>query len=172
MQMNFKNTKVVTTIAILTALSVIFSLVFTFRVGNMLKFSPVFIIIAIAAKSYGVIGATLVAILSDFIQYLMFPANGFSFGIFISNVLLGIIFGLCFTGEISFKKILCATTLSQTICTVLIPSVFWVYIEKWYPTISSIVYWRLLQAVIMFIIMIIVFYLIFIKSNFLKKIGL
>jgi len=171
MQINFQKTKVVTTIAILTALSVVFSLFFTFRVGNMLKFSPVFIVIALAAKNYGVIGATLVAVLSDFIQYLMFPSNGFSIGIFVSNVLLGIIFGLCFYGEISFKKILCAATLSQTVCTVLIPSVFWVYIEKWYPTISSIIYWRLLQAVIMFFIMIILFYIIFIKSNFLKKIG-
>ena len=171
MQTNFNKTTTITTIAILTALCVVFSLFFTFRVGNMLKFSPVFIIIALAASKYGVIGATIVATLSDFIQYLMFPANGFSIGIFISNVLLGVIFGLCLNGEINFKKILCATTLSQTICTVLIPCISWVYIEKWYPTITSIIYWRILQAFIMFIIMIILFYIIFIKSNFLKKIG-
>ena len=171
MQMNFQKTKVITTIAILTALSVVFSLFFTFRVGNILKFSPVFIVIALAAKSYGVFGATLVAVLSDLIQYMMFPANGFSIGIFASNVLLGVIFGFCFKGQINFKKILCAATLSQTVCTVLIPCVFWVYIEKWYPTISSIIYWRLLQAIIMFVLMIALFYVLFIKSNFLKKIG-
>ena len=171
MQINFKKTTVITTIAILTTLSIVFSLFFTFRVGNFLKFSRVFIVIALAAKKFGVVGATLVAILSDFIQYLIFPSNGFSFGIFISNVLLGLFFGLCFYKEINFNRVLTASILSQTICTVLVPTYFWVYVEKWYPTVSSIIYWRILQAVIMFFVMIILFYFLFIKSDFLKKIG-
>ena len=166
-----KKTKVLTTIAILTALSVVFSLFFTFRVGTFLKFSPVFIAVALAAKAYGVTGGVLVAVMSDFIQYLMFPSNGFSVGIFISNVLLGLVFGIFLHNDINFKKILSATLISQTVCTVLIPTLFWVYIEKWYPTIESIIYWRILQALIMFVLMIIVFYLIFIKSSFLKKLG-
>lgn len=163
--------KTVTTIAILTALSVVFSLLFTFRVGTFLKFSPVFIVIALAANKYGVIGATLVAVLSDFIQYLMFPANGFSFGILASNLLLGVIFGICLYKKTSITRILLAAGLSQIICTVGITTLSWVYVEKWYPTISSIVYWRILQGSIMFVVITLLLYILFIKTNVLKKLG-
>ncbi len=164
-------TKTVTTIAILTALSVVFSLLFTFRVGNFLKFSPVFIVIALAANKYGIIGATIVAILTDFIQYLMFPANSFSIGVFVSNVLLGIIFGICLYKKVTLNRILLSAFLSQAICTVGVTTLSWVYIEKWYPTVSSIVYWRILQGSIMFVVITLLLYILFIKTNVLKKLG-
>ena len=130
-----------------------------------------FIVIALAANKYGIIGATLVSILTDFIQYLMFPANSFSIGVFISNVLLGIIFGFFLYKKVSLNRILTSAFLSQSICTVGVTTLSWVYIEKWYPTISSIVYWRILQGCIMFVVITLLLYILFIKTNVLKKLG-
>ena len=133
-----------------------------------MKFSPVFIVIALAARRYGVIGACIVASITDIIQFLMFPANGFSFGIFFANLLSGLIFGLLFYKKINLTRITLASALSQMICTVGITTFTMVYIEKWYPTLESIIYFRLLQALIMFVVNIIFLYLLFIKIDIAK----
>ena len=59
----------ITTIAMLTALSIVCSMFLTIRGGTFMKFSPVFIVTALAARRYGVFGASIVAFLSDEIQY-------------------------------------------------------------------------------------------------------
>ena len=159
-------------IAVLTALSVVVSYFLTFRVGNVMKLSPVFIITALAGYKFGIWGAVTISVFADMIQYMLFPSNGFSVGIFLSNVVLGLIFGLCFYKKFSFVKILIAATSSQILCTILIPTYFWVYVEKWYPTIDVIIYPRILQGVIMFVVMIVSLYLLFIKTDLIKKIKL
>lgn len=164
-------TRTVTTIAILTALSIVCSLFLTFRAGTFLKFSPAFIVIALAARAYGIYGGVLVAFFTDFIQYLMFPANGFSFGICLSNVLTGLIFGLFLYKKVDLKRIVGATLISQIVCSLFITTITMVYIERWFP-LFPLAYWRLGQVVIMSVASIIVLYLLFIKLDLPKKIKL
>ncbi len=159
-------------IAVLTALSVVTSYLLTFRVGNVMKFSPVFIITALAGYKFGVGGAVIISVLSDAIQYMIFPSNGFSVGIFVSNVVLGLIFGLCFYKKFSFSRIVIAATTSQIICTVLIPTYFWVYIEKWYPSIDVIIYPRITQGAVMFVLIIVSLYFLFVKTDLIKKLKI
>lgn len=161
-------TETVTTIAVLTALSIVCSMFLTIRGGTFMKFSPVFIVIALAARRYGVFGAAIVAFLSDLIQYLMFPAFNFSIGICLSGVVSGVIFGLFFYEKINLTRIIIASALSQIICTVGITTFTMVYIERWYPTLESIVYWRILQAAIMFVASVVFLYLLFIKIDIAK----
>ncbi len=159
-------------IALLTALSVVISCFLTYRVANVMKFSPVFIISAIAGYKYGIGGAILISVLTDVIQYFMFPSNGFSIGIFVSNVVFGLIFGLCFYKKFNFSRILTASILSQSICTVLIPTYFWVYVDRWYPSIDVIIYPRIIQGCIMIVVITITLYLLFVKTDLIKKIKI
>ncbi|MGN0173405.1 MAG: folate family ECF transporter S component [Acutalibacteraceae bacterium] len=158
----------VTTIAMLTALSIVCSMFLTIRGGTFMKFSPVFIVVALAARRYGVFGAAIVAFMSDVIQYFMFPAFNFSLGICLSGVVSGVIFGLFFYKKINLTRIIIASALSQVLCTVGITTFTMVYIEHWYPTLESIVYWRCLQALIMFVASVIFLYLLFVKIDLAK----
>lgn len=158
----------ITTIAMLTALSIVCSMFLTIRGGTFMKFSPVFIVTALAARRYGVFGASIVAFLSDVIQYFMFPAFNFSIGICLSGVVSGVIFGLFFYKKINLTRIVIASALSQVLCTVGITTFTMVYIERWYPTLESIVYWRILQAAIMFVASVIFLYLLFVKIDIAK----
>ena len=164
-------TQTVTTIAILTALSIVSSMFLTLRVGSFLKFSPTFLVVALAAQAYGIYGAIIVAFLTDYIQYFMFPANGFSFGICLSNVLTGLIFGLLLYKKADLKRIIGAVLSSQIICSLFITTITMVYIEKWMP-LFPLVYMRLVQVIIMSIISIIVLYFLLVKINFSNKIKL
>lgn len=159
-------------LAMLTSLSVVCSYFLTYRVANVMKFSPVFIIVALAGYKFGVFGAILISVLSDFIQYMMFPSNGFSIAIFVSNVVFGLIFGLFFYKKFSLTRIIIASILSQTICTVLISSYLWVYVDKWYPSVESIIYPRIIQGSIMIVVIILTLYLLFVKTDLIKKLKI
>ena len=165
-------TETITTIAMLTALSIVCSMFLTIRGGTIMKFSPVFIVVALAARRYGVFGACIVAFLSDLIQYIMFPANGFSIGICLSGVISGLIFGLFFYKKINLTRIVLASALSQGLCTVGITTFTMVYIERWYPTLESIIYWRILQSLIMLATSIIFLYILFVKIDIAKLIKI
>lgn len=161
-------TEAVTTIAILSALAVVSSMFLTFRGGDMMKFSPVFVVVALAARRYGVFGACAVAFISDLIQFMMYPSNGFSVGICLSGVISGLIFGLFFYKKINLLRIVIASVLSQVICTIGITTFTMVYIEKWYDSLVPIIYWRSLQALIMFILSIVFLYILFVKMDIAK----
>ena len=80
----------------------------------------------------------------------------------------GVIFGLFFYKKINLTRIVIASALSQVLCTVGITTFTMVYIERWYPTLESIVYWRILQAAIMFVASVIFLYLLFVKIDIAK----
>lgn len=161
-------TRRISIISVLTALSVISSLFLTWRGGEFTKFSPTFIIIVLAARCYGVYGAALVSILTDIIQFAMFPANGFSLGICISSVLSGVIYGLFLYKKINLKRIVISSLLAQILCSLLISTYFMVYIEKWYTSLFPLLYMRLIQVVIMSIASIAFIYILFVKIDITK----
>lgn len=161
-------TRRVSIISVLTALSVISSLFLTWRGGEFTKFSPTFIIIVLAARSYGVYGAALVSLLTDIIQFAIFPANGFSLGICISGVLSGVIYGLFLYKKINLKRIVISSLLAQILCSLLISTYCMVYIEKWYTSLFPLLYMRLIQVVIMSIASIVFIYILFVKIDITK----
>lgn len=161
-------TETVTTLAVLTALAIICSTFLTFRFGvNFIKLSPTFIVIALAARRYGVFGAATVAFMSDLIQYLFQPTNGFSIGICLSGVLTGVILGLFFYKKINLTRIVIAIVTSQLVCSVGITTFTMVYIERWYPLVP-LIYSRLAQAGVMTVISIITLYYLFVKIDLAK----
>lgn len=165
-------TKRLSVLSILTALSVVSSLFLTWRGGEFTKFSPTFIIIVLAARCYGVYGAVMVSLLSDIIQFAMFPANGFSIGICISSVLSGVIYGIFLYKEINLSRIVISSLSAQVFCSLFVTTFTMVYIEKWYDSMFPLVYFRLVQVVIMSIASIILLYILFVKYDITKLLKL
>lgn len=158
----------IVTIAILIALSVVCSMALTVRVGTALKFSPVFVVSALAARRYGPLVAGLVALMADIIQFFMFPTGlPFSFGICLSGVLSGIILGWFMSKKVDFKRIVAGVLSSQILCSLILTTFVMVYVESWSP-LFPLVYWRALQTIIMIVIEIILLYQLFVKIDLAK----
>ena len=144
--------KRIAVLSVMTALAVICSLTFpaglTFRVGEFMKFSPIFIIIGIVGSIYGWKEAGLVAFISDLIQGLLF--GNLSLLIAIANLVSGIIFGLLLHNTKSVFKIVLSVILTQIICSfgMISAVLFFKFGLPFYPTI----YWRILQTAIFIII--------------------
>ena len=142
-------TETITTLGILIALCIVCGMVLTVRVGTYLKFSPVFIVLILAAKRYGAVSAGLVALAADVLQFLMFPTGlPFSFGICLSGVVNGFMLGLFLAKKTTGFRLIFGTISSQLVCSLGITTFVMVYIEKWYP-LFPLFYWRILQVVIM-----------------------
>lgn len=144
----------------MTALAIICSLTFptglTFRVGEFMKFSPIFIITALVGSIYGWKESALVALLCDIIQGLIF--GNISILIALANCISGCIFGLLLKGTKSKAKISLAVIITQIVCSLgMISAVLFLrYGQPVFPTI----YWRILQTAILISVQIPILFLI------------
>lgn len=141
----------ITVLAMMTALAVICSGQFpyglTFRVGSVIKLSPVFVIIGIVAATYGVWEAALVAFLSDLIQSLT-AGLGVSPAILLISTLTGLCFGLFLKqGRLSISGIILSVLITQLIGSLLLTTLVlhFRYGVPYFPTI----WWRVVQTIIM-----------------------
>ncbi len=136
-------------LGVMTALAAVCSFTFplglTIRVGEIMKLSPAFLIIAIVGNMYGWKESALVAFLSDLIQSLLF--GGFSPLISLIALLTGASFGWFLKDNKSISKIVISVLLTQIIGSLLLTtSVLCVwYSFPLFPT----VYFRILQTVIL-----------------------
>lgn len=136
-------------LGVMTALAAVCSLTFplglTVRVGEFMKLSPAFLIIAIVGNMYGWKESALVAFLSDLIQSLLY--GGFSPLISLIALLTGAGFGWLLKDNKSISKIVISVLLTQIIGSlVLTTSVLCIwYSLPLFPT----VYFRILQTVIL-----------------------
>lgn len=158
-------------LGVLVALGIICSMSFpyglTIRIGTIGKISLSFIVIAMAARKYGVIASSLVAFMIDFIQAMIF---GFGFNplISLSSTLVGVFFGLFFHREnISLKRILLCVGIETVVCTMFLTTLA---LSLMGSEFLPLLYTRTPQAVVMFILKIAVLYLMFTKTNILKRI--
>ena len=107
-------TRRISVLAVMTALAVISSLSFpmglTFRVGTFIKISPVFIVTALTGCLYG---WTLVAVLADIIQGMLF--GGVSWLIVLTKVFTGAMFGLFLHKSYRITRIIIAVAVTQII---------------------------------------------------------
>ncbi len=136
-------------LGIMTALAAVCSFTFplglTIRIGEFIKMSPSFLIIAIVGNMYGYKEAALVSFLSDLIQSFLF--GGFSPLISLISILTGACFGLLLYNNNHVSRIILSVLLTQIIGSMILTTsvlCFW-YSLPLFPTI----YFRLIQTAIM-----------------------
>lgn len=142
-------------VSVMTAIAVICSLTFpmglTFRIGDTIKLSPVFIIIGLVGNIYGWKEAALVSSLSDLIQ-------GFAFGsisplITLVKLLTGICFGLFLKNSRSIIRIVLCVLTTEIIGSFLLISAILIF--RYGAPIFPTMYLRAIQTVILIVIEII-----------------
>ena len=140
--------KNVAVLGIFSALAVVSSTWLTLRVGEFIKISPVFLVVALAANMYGVWGAALVAFVSDLIQSLI-SGLGFSPLISAVNVFCAVIFGLILHNSKSFSGITLSVLITQIIGGLVLNTLA-LHLYFGIPLVPM-VYWRALQCGILIV---------------------
>ncbi|MDO4742828.1 MAG: folate family ECF transporter S component [bacterium] len=154
-------------LAIFTALTVVCSMTFpfglTFRIGTFIKFSPAFIVMAVAARRFGTVYTALIAGVADIIGAFISSVPGISPGITLAAIVSGAIFGLFLYKKCTVVRIVWAVVASQLIGGLVITTVSLHYYYS--MPYEPMVYWRLVQTAGMIIIEIVVLYIVLIKTD-------
>lgn len=153
--------RMVAVLGVLSGLAVVFSLPFptgmTVRIGEFLKFSPMFLSIALAGSMHGWWAGASVAFIGDFFQALL-SGLGISPFLLMVSVLNGIIFGSLLHNSKSVIRIVMAVLLTQLVCGLCFTTIV-LKIQYGMPIFPTI-YWRMLQVGIMIIVEIVLLILV------------
>lgn len=166
-------TQTIAIIGMLIALGVICSMPFpyglTVRIGNDLKFSFAFIVYVMAARKYGIFATMGVAAAIDILQTLL-SGYGLNVNPFIlaGNVFVGLAFGLAFKKDMTIPRLLVLLTVTTVVSTIILTTLGLVLMYS--TPLFPLMWFRCLQAVIMFVLQFAVIYLLFIKTDILKRI--
>jgi len=145
-------------LGIFTALAVVSSMWLTIRIGEFIKISPVFLVVALAGNMYGALGAVTVAFISDLLQALM-AGLGFSPLISAVNVFCAVIFGLALKNSKKFSRIVFSVLVTQIIGGLVLNTLA-LHLYFGMPLVPM-VYWRALQCGVLIIAQISVLWLVF-----------
>ncbi len=161
-------------LGVMTALAAVCSFTFpmglTVRIGDFIKLSPAFLIIAIVGNMYGWKESALVAFLSDLIQSLLY--GGFSPLISLIALLTGACFGLLLKGNKSISKIVISVLVTQIIGSLILVTAV-LHFQYGMP-FQPLIYFRLLQTAILIVLeipLLILFIKILDISGKIKKIS-
>ncbi len=150
---NSQHIRMVAVLGVLSALAVVFSLPFpsgfTVRIGEFLKFSPMFLAVALAGSTYGWWAGAMVGFIGDFFQALL-SGLGISPFLLAVSTLNGLVFGLLLHNTKSIWKIVTAVLLTQFIGGLLLTTLV-LKIQYGMPIFPT-VYWRLLQVSLMTVV--------------------
>ncbi len=146
----------VAVLGIFTALAVISSMWLTLRIGEFIKISPVFLVVAVAGQLYGIVGAVTVAFISDLLQALM-AGMGFSPLISAVNVLCAVVFGALLYNSKSVLKIVLAVLVTQVVGGMLLNTLA-LHLYFGIPLVPM-AYWRAVQCLILIVVEILVLWL-------------
>lgn len=158
---NYKTQSTARNVAVLgifTALAVVSSMWLTVRVGEFIKISPVFLVVALAGNMYGVLGAVTVAFISDLLQALM-AGLGFSPLISAVNVFCAVIFGLALKNSKKFSRIVFSVLVTQIIGGLVLNTLA-LHLYFGMPLVPM-VYWRALQCGVLIVVQTFVLWLVF-----------
>lgn len=147
----------VAVLGVLSALAVVSAMWLTVRVGQFIKLSPVFLVVALAGYLYGVWGACLVAVISDVLQSLL-AGLGFSPLILVVNVFTAVIFGWFLHNKNRTLNIVMAVLLTQVVGSLCLNTLALSF--HFGIPIFQMIYWRLLQTAILIPIEILVLWLV------------
>ncbi|NMB10160.1 MAG: folate family ECF transporter S component [Tissierellia bacterium] len=152
---NLKQTKVISTCAMLGALNVVINLL-RFKPTPTFEVNFAYLAIAIGGFLYGWAPAVLVAIVGDIIGFITSP-NGFFFpGFTLNKIVIGLIFGLVlYNKKVNLKSV----TISIILKTVLITFILTpIWLSIMYPNNQIIYYERIIKGLIEFPIHVIATY--------------
>ena len=158
---NYKTQSTARNVAVLgifTALAVVSSMWLTVRVGEFIKISPVFLVVALAGNMYGVLGAVTVAFISDLLQALM-AGLGFSPLISAVNVFCAVVFGVALKNSKKFPRIVFSVLVTQIIGGLVLNTLA-LHLYFGMPLVPM-VYWRALQCGVLIVAQTFVLWLVF-----------
>ena len=158
---NYKSQSTARSVAVLgifTALAVVSSLWLTVRVGEFIKISPVFLVVALAGNMYGVLGAVTVAFISDLLQALM-AGLGFSPLISAVNVFCAVVFGVALKNSKKTSRIVVSVLVTQIIGGLVLNTLA-LHLYFGMPLVPM-VYWRALQCGVLIVAQTFVLWLVF-----------
>lgn len=157
---NYKTQSTARNVAVLgifTALAVVSSMWLTVRVGEFIKISPVFLVVALAGNMYGVLGAVTVAFISDLLQALM-AGLGFSPLISAVNVFCAVVFGVALKNSQKFSRIVVSVLVTQIIGGLVLNTLA-LHVYYGIPLVPM-VYWRAVQCGVLIVVQILVLWLV------------
>lgn len=150
---NSQYTRMVAILGVLSGLAVVFSLPFpsgfTVRIGEFLKFSPMFLAVALAGSTYGWWAGAMVGFVGDFFQALL-SGLGISPFLLAVSTLNGLVFGLLLHNTKSIWKIVLSVLITQFAGGLLLTTLV-LKIQYGMPIFPT-VYWRVLQVSIMTVV--------------------
>lgn len=163
---NSQYIRMVAILGVLSGLAVVFSLPFpsgmTVRIGEFLKFSPMFLAVALAGSTYGWWAGAMVGFIGDFFQALL-SGLGISPFLLAVSTLNGLVFGLLLHNTKSITKIVSAVLFTQFVGGLVLTTLV-LKIQYGMPIFPT-VYWRLLQVAIMTVVEICLLILIIKTAN-------
>ena len=146
------STRMLTTLALLTAVEIVLSRFLSINAWNI-KIGFSFVPIVIAAILYGPVTAGVVGALGDFIGALLFPIGAYFPGFTATAFLMGVVFGLFLHKEQSLKRTVSAVLINQFILGLFVNS-FWIsilYGSPYGPLLAT----RVVQAALLTVVQIV-----------------
>ena len=139
------NIKTVAVLALLIAVEIVLSRLLSISLQNV-KLGLSFLVVAFAAREYGILGGTLVGGLSDLVGALILPIGPYFPGFTLTAALCGAVYGI-FLKNASVKKIALAQIINNFILGMLLNS-FWISLLYGAPYLSLLSI-RAIQAAIL-----------------------
>lgn len=118
-----------------------------FKMPGIFKYSPAFLIVAFAAREYGVWGGVACGALGDFLSAVLFPVGAFMPGITLTAALIGATYGL-FMKKPSLIRIILAVIIENFVLGLLLNS-FWLSLIMSTKSYGALIIARLPQMAIM-----------------------
>lgn len=144
-KMKKNNIKTVVVLALLIAVEIVLSRLLSISLQN-LKLGFSFLVVAFAAREYGVFGGVAVGGLSDLVGALLLPIGPYFPGFTLTAALMGAVYGICLK-RANVKKIVLAQVINNFVLGMLLNS-FWISLLYGSPFLSLLPL-RALQAAIL-----------------------
>ena len=139
------NIKTVAVLALLIAVEIVISRLLSISLQNV-KLGFSFLVVAFAAREYGILGGTLVGGLSDLVGAILLPIGPYFPGFTLTAALCGAVYGFFFKNA-SIKNIAFAQIINNFVLGMLLNS-FWISVLYGSPFLSLLPI-RAIQALIL-----------------------
>jgi ECF transporter S component (folate family) len=162
------NTRILTTLALLTAIEIVLSRFLSINAWNI-KIGFSFIPIVVAAILYGPIEAGIVAALGDFIGAILFPIGAYFPGFTLTAFLTGCVFGFFLHKKQGWIRIIAAVGINQFILSLFL-NTFWISVLYGSP-FGPLLLTRLVQCMLLTVVQLICIQIIAKTLNRYRKKG-
>ncbi len=128
-------------LGLITAITALLSIFFTFRIGTIYKFPLKFISVFVTAVLYGPFWGGICAAIGDILNCFIAPVGPFVPQITVLEFISGFVFGLfflkCNISKKSYIKRVLLCSIAQLILASVLNTTVYAYWLKWYPDFST-----------------------------------